>query len=69
MVSDLKPDVIKLEHSYRITEIRKKIINGSAILSTTIDTNIELSTKVTKRYSLFKNNYLFMNDLDCQSEG
>lgn len=53
MIIDLKPDSIKLENIYQLTKIRKKSINGSTILATTIDTNIELSNMVCN-----KNGYL-----------
>jgi hypothetical protein len=64
MIIDLKPDSIKLQHVYQLTKIRKKVINGSTILSTTIDTNIELSTVVCESYFLFECNCLFVNNLD-----
>ena len=54
MILDLKPDSIKLENIYQLTKIRKKSINGSTILATTIDTNIELSNTVCS-----KNSYLW----------
>lgn len=44
--TDLKQDKIKPEKSYTITNIRKKVFNGSFILSTTIDTDIQLSDVV-----------------------
>jgi hypothetical protein len=68
MIIDLKPDSIKLQHVYELTKIRKKVINGSAILSTIIDTNIDLSTVVCQKYFLFESNCLFVNVLDYQSE-
>jgi hypothetical protein len=49
MIIDLKPDSIKLENIYRLTKVRKKTINGSSILATTIDSNIELSNMVCSR--------------------
>jgi hypothetical protein len=40
---DLPTDLLKIEQTYDITKVRKKTINGSVILSTSIDTNISLS--------------------------
>lgn len=48
MITDLSPNTLQVEQSYNITKIRKKILNGSIILSTTIDTNISISNSVNK---------------------
>jgi hypothetical protein len=54
MMIDPKPDVVQLEKVYEISKIKKKTINGSMILSTTIDTSIQLSNVVHKNYFLGK---------------
>ena len=47
-VTNLKQDELKPEQSYTITKIRRKMFNGSPVLSTTIDTRIELSNVVNR---------------------
>jgi len=42
LLNDLKPDTLQINKVYEISKIRKKVINDSLILSTTIDTNIIL---------------------------
>jgi hypothetical protein len=61
MMIDPKPDVVQLEKVYEISKIRKKTINGSMILSTTIDTNIQLSNMV-RIYSFLRKQFY-----DCHS--
>lgn len=42
LLNDLKPDTLQINKVYEISKIRKKVINHSLILSTTINTNIIL---------------------------
>lgn len=46
--TNLKQGELKPEQSYTITNIRRKIFNGSPILSTTIDTHIETCNMVNR---------------------
>ncbi len=48
MATDLPPNTLEIEKTYNVTKIRKKMLNGSSILSTTIDTNISSSNSVNK---------------------
>ncbi|CAF2110012.1 unnamed protein product [Rotaria magnacalcarata] len=44
IINDLKPDTIFIDKAYVLTKVRPKKFNGSTIISTTIDTNISVST-------------------------
>ena len=55
---NLKEEQIKIEQSFTMTNIRKKTLNGSNILSTTIDTRFELSDTVNEHIFAFLNTIL-----------
>ena len=54
MATNLKENQIQTEQSYTMANIRKKIFNGSPILSTTIDTHIEFFDIVDQDILCFK---------------
>jgi hypothetical protein len=48
LAMDLSPETLKVQETYNITKVRKRIINGSTILCTTIDSHISLSNLVSR---------------------